>query len=259
MTASTTEIPSDTRLRLLQAAGEIFAQSGFRQATVRDIIERAGVNIAAVNYHFRDKQGLYVEVLRHWLGAAMDKYPSDGGLAADAPAQDRLREFVRSFFHRLMDEGVPAWHGKLMAREMADPTPGVIETIVDTHFRPHAQALFGIVDELLGGGAAEARVRLCAFSVVGQILFYRHCQATICRLAPQQKFAPADVAQIADHVTDFALAGMGIYRAEKNVKRGGRKAEIKVDRKRDLQNETRKRDPMGAKPPGTPGRSAKKY
>lgn len=199
---------ADTRGRLLQAAGEIFAETGYRQTTVRDIVERAGVNVAAVNYHFGDKLGLYTSVLRHWLGAAVDKYPADGGLPPEAPVEKRLRAFVRAFLFRLMDEGVPAWHGKLMAREMADPTPGVIEMLVETHFRANAQILFTLVGELLGRRATEERVRVCAFSVIGQCLFYRHCEPTIRLMAPQQTFGPAAVERIAEHISRFSLAGI---------------------------------------------------
>ena len=49
--------------RLLHAAGEVFAERGFRAATVRQITERAGVNLAAINYHFHDKGELYARAL----------------------------------------------------------------------------------------------------------------------------------------------------------------------------------------------------
>jgi AcrR family transcriptional regulator len=44
-----------TRDKILDAAGEVFAEHGFEGATIRAITERAGANVAAVNYHFRDK------------------------------------------------------------------------------------------------------------------------------------------------------------------------------------------------------------
>src|SRR5690348_14715618 len=109
MPASTPEILADTRERLLHAAGEIFAINGFRQTTIRDIVDRAGVNVAAVNYHFGDKLGLYTAVLQHWLGAAVEKYPVDGGVPPTAPAPQRLAAFIRAFFFRIMDDGAPAW------------------------------------------------------------------------------------------------------------------------------------------------------
>src|SRR6185503_13527137 len=59
-----------TRTRLIDAAGEMFAELGFHHTTVRKICQRAGANIAAVNYHFRDKTGLYTEVVRQSMRAA---------------------------------------------------------------------------------------------------------------------------------------------------------------------------------------------
>ncbi len=49
----------NTRDKILNAAGEVFAEYGFEGATIRSITERAEVNVAAVNYHFRDKAELY--------------------------------------------------------------------------------------------------------------------------------------------------------------------------------------------------------
>jgi len=63
----------DCRERILEAAGEIFADCGFRGATVRRICERAKVNVAAINYYFGGKEKLYTEVLRHWHDFAIKK------------------------------------------------------------------------------------------------------------------------------------------------------------------------------------------
>jgi len=53
------ERSADTRRRLLEAAVEVFAEDGFRNATIERICRRARANIAAAHYYFGDKQGLY--------------------------------------------------------------------------------------------------------------------------------------------------------------------------------------------------------
>ena len=197
----------ETRERLMTAAGEVFAEQGFRNATVREICQRAGANVASVNYHFGDKKALYAEVIRDAHRAAMSKYPSDFGLEPGATIEQRLFAFVRAFFFRIFDEGRPAWHGKLIAREIADPTDA-LNDIVDEGIRPHFMALRAIVTELLGGNPDPERLRYCAWSVVGQCLFYFHAQPIVRRLHPPQSFGPADIEALARHVTDFSLAGI---------------------------------------------------
>src|ERR687891_2210622 len=85
-----------TEKRLLEAAGEIFAEYGYRAATVRQICEKAGANIAAVNYYFGDKEGLYLAVLRSVPDAHAEKYPPQFGLTSDATPAEQLHAYVQS-------------------------------------------------------------------------------------------------------------------------------------------------------------------
>lgn len=197
-----------TRQRLVEAAGEIFAEQGFRQATVRDICARAGANVAAVNYHFGDKERLYSEVLRYAHGCAIEKYPPSMGLAADAPPEKRLHAFVLSFLYRLLDDGRPAWHAKIMSREMAEPT-AAMDVLVEEQIKPHFGYARQVVLELLGPKAAsEETARLCVQSLVGQCLFYHFGQPVARRLFPQRPTTMKDAPRIADHITRLTLAGI---------------------------------------------------
>jgi len=198
---------TDTRTRLLEIAGEVFAEQGFRSATIRDICSRAGANVAAVNYHFGDKEALYRDVLEHAHATALGRYPPDLGTTPTSSAEDRLRAFVRAFVLRLLDDGVPAWLGKLMAREMVEPT-GALDELVEKSLRPMFRRLVGIVGELAGPGADPAGVRLCAQSVVGQCIFYRHAHECLRRLGEDAESGRGKAEAIADHVARFSLAAI---------------------------------------------------
>ena len=61
---------------ILETAGEVFAEQGYRKATIRNICKRSGVNLAAINYYFGDKERLYLAVLKYYRELAIKKYPS---------------------------------------------------------------------------------------------------------------------------------------------------------------------------------------
>ncbi|MBL8875793.1 MAG: CerR family C-terminal domain-containing protein [Phycisphaerae bacterium] len=218
------EASPDTRARLIEAAGEEFAENGFAKATVRDICAKAAANIAAVNYHFRDKETLYLETLRHAHRYSIEHYPHHGGLASDAPAKDRLRAFVRAFLAKMLDADRPKWHGRLISREMTEPTPA-LTLIIEEGVRPQFAALCAIVHELapsLKGESLEAS----AASVIGQALHYHHCNSMIKRLYTERKDGfPFDLEFLTDHITRFSLAAFeSIERAagEKSKNRRGK-------------------------------------
>src|SRR6202020_3250974 len=84
-----------TRKKLLEVAGRVFAEHGYYAATVRDICAQAGSNVAAVNYHFRDKLGLYTAVLRQSVRASNVRVMQDA-FDQDAPAEQILRDVIRA-------------------------------------------------------------------------------------------------------------------------------------------------------------------
>jgi len=221
MATRTTDISQEkTRQRLVEAAGEVFAEQGFRQATVRDICARAGANVAAVNYHFGDKERLYSEVLRFAHGCAIEKYPPSMGLAADAPAEKRLHAFVLSFLYRLLDDGRTAWHAKIMSREMAEPTTAM-DVLVEEQVKPHFAYVRQVVLDLLGPKTPEEMARLYAQSVVGQCLFYHFGRPVTQRLFPQRVFGMKDAPRIADHITRLTLAGIREIAKGQQQQKGG--------------------------------------
>ncbi len=206
----------DTEKRLLDAAGEVFAEHGYRAATVRQICEKAGTNIAAVNYHFGDKEGLYMAVLRFVPKSYAEKHAADLSLSTPATAEQKLRAYVRSLLRRVFDKGRPGWHTKILAREMIEPTRA-LDMLVEEGGRPMHRELALIIRELLGPEASDKAVRLCTMSIVSQCVYYHHARPVIARLYPQQKYDRKEVEDIAEHITRFSL--LAVKGLSKEMKR----------------------------------------
>ncbi len=196
----------DTKQRLLVSAGEIFAEKGYEPASVREICQRAEANIAAVNYHFGEKRQLYVAAVRHaqCCQAADVPFPE---WPPEIPAAERLREFIRTMFERMLAENRPRWHLELMLRELARPTEACA-AVVDDYIRPMADTLRSILVDLLPAEMSEAERWLVGFSIVGQVLFY-YVHQPIIRLLMRDATEPPPVTALAEHVTRFTLAALG--------------------------------------------------
>ena len=205
----------ETEKRLLEAAGEIFAECGYRAATVRQICEKAGANLAAVNYHFGDKEGLYMAVLRSVPDAHAEKYPSNVGLKPKATAKQKLSAYVQSLLHRVFDEGHPGWHTKIIAREMIEPTRA-FDSLLEEFARPVHQELASIVRELLDPRTSDEAVRLCMLSVMSQCVYYYNARSVIRRLYPEQKYDAEDIERLADHITKFSLGALKEFSERKD-------------------------------------------
>src|SRR5688500_18362081 len=100
MAESPTKMTSDPRQRLLKAAEELFALRGYDGATVRDICDRAGMNVASVSYHFGDKERLYVEALKHAHVCSM-RGPPFPEPTPETPPAEKLRGFIEVMVARM--------------------------------------------------------------------------------------------------------------------------------------------------------------
>ena len=210
---------SDTQNRILEAAGEVFAEVGFRCATVRKICERAGVNVASINYHFRTKEQLYSEVLKYWHEFAIKKYPPLLGLGEDAPAKDQLRTFILSLLFRMLDKGKPAWFGKVMAREMTEPTRA-FDHMVNEVMRPLNRLLASIIKKIVGTSVGEETIRMCCASILSQCFYYYNTRV-IAPLFQRDMSEPEEIERVADHILRFSLKGLEHYSEAARINRKG--------------------------------------
>ncbi|MBI3829376.1 MAG: CerR family C-terminal domain-containing protein [Planctomycetes bacterium] len=220
-TANTTEQdPSRvTQHRLLNAGAEVFAEHGFQQASIREICRRAQANVAAVHYHYGDKEKLYEEVIRRQVGLMFERFPFKDALDASRPVEERLHAFLRAFFSRLLEVGNSGCIGRIVAREMLEQSV-VLDRLVKELIRPQQQLLAGIVREMLGPDAPEERVGACTRSILGQCIFYLHARPVIQRLYPELKDKLPEVEGLAEHVLRFSLSGLNGFKNDRSGKNG---------------------------------------
>ena len=198
--------------RLIEAAGEIFAEKGFRAATIREITCLAGANVAAVNYYFRDKEELYAAALRHAIQASVRQ---DVAIDESLPAEEQLHLFILERLKHLLDPARPKWHGQLMAREMSSPTRS-LDLLVRELIRPRIEIFGRIVSAIAGRGLPERRLAMLLLSVIGQCVYYRQSAPIIESLFPNLMKTPGVIMEIAQHIAAFSVAGIHACRRTKS-------------------------------------------
>jgi len=137
-----------TRLHILETAGQLFAERGFAESTSKEICTRAGTNMAAVNYHFGSRDGLYEAVLieAHRQLVSMDELVS----LASVPADPRLK--LRTFLTHLMEMGSQPkapWGFRVVLREALSPSPA-LPVMVRQAVLPKAKLIRGLIGGIMG-------------------------------------------------------------------------------------------------------------
>jgi len=202
-------VDADTRERLLSEGARLFAARGYAGVTVRAICRAAHANVAAVNYHFHGKRGLYDAVVQ----SAIDQMRATTATIIEAgqgQSPDRqLTTFIAIFLQRVtaMRDN---WIHQLMMRELNEPT-AALDLVVRRVIEPRMRYLGDVIGKLLGCRSSDPRVRRSVTSVQLQ------CLAAIDQRLPIHNVptTPAAVAELADHIARFSIGGITALRARR--------------------------------------------
>ena len=203
----------ETQRRLLAAGAKVFARDGFRRASIREICREARANLAAVRYHFQNKQGLYLEVLVRGHTELFRRQPMPVMEPGDDPAE-ALRNWLRWCLHAILSGRTQQPHlGKLMAQEMAEPTPA-FDDIFRVVGEPFVGELERLIRRVLAESATPALVTVLTHTVLGICLHYDRPREVF-RHMPSPPFAwSADIERLADQIYRFVIAGIRASVAE---------------------------------------------
>lgn len=196
----------DTRQRLLNTAGSVFAKKGFDATTIREICTGAEANIAAVNYHFGDKERLYIETVQ--AAACQQGPPPQFDWPAETPPEEKLRQLLQHMLAMMLDRDRPDWQIELMMRELARPTQACAE-LVRSYIGPMFSTLVSIVQEFLPAETPLLQSHLHAFSIVAQCLLYRYHRPIGRLLIGDEEYQRVfDLELLTDQILTFSVGGL---------------------------------------------------
>ncbi len=196
---------TNTPQRLLDAALDIFAEQGYQAATIQEIVKRAGTNIAAVNYHFRDKANFYVEVVLY--GCEKNGVSQPNFLQQNQAPEDQLFAFIQWFLRRGLQQSSDSLLDQIHMQELANPSP-VLDQIVEKLIRPVHIQLRQIITTLLPKATSEQELRFHCFSVIGQCNLYKFGQPVMTRLYPDFELDEDALRKLTEHIHRVSLAGI---------------------------------------------------
>jgi AcrR family transcriptional regulator len=194
-----------TKQHLLAVAGQVFAERGFADATSKEICNRAGVNMAAVNYHFGGRDQLYEAVLveaHHYLLKIEDMQTVMG---QPIPPEQKLGMVLGGIVRRAVGKHAH-WGAKVVLRELMAPTVHA-PVLVHKAIAPKAMLMLGLVSEIIGLPLGSPGLQRGLFFLMSP------CLGLL--MAPQEmreKLFPAineDPDAVAEDMVRYALAGLG--------------------------------------------------
>jgi AcrR family transcriptional regulator len=200
-----------TKERILDTAEILFAQKGYQAVSVREITSAAECNLAAVNYHFGNKENLYLEVFRsRWVPRAQclqegfRKYLASQESLSESAV---VRALAKAFVDGPLSDDERLRHSQLMTREMTQPTKAfehVAEQVIQPFFREVLERLSSVSSDKVG----EEEMLLNIFSIFAMVLHFNFARVAVSRLTGR-KYDPSFRAQLVEQITQFSLRGLG--------------------------------------------------
>jgi AcrR family transcriptional regulator len=196
-----------TRNLIIKAAVSLFAEKGFERSSVRDIVTKARVNQAAINYHFKGKEGLYSEVLK----IAFEQLTENGGVDAEElkslSREQALRRFVHHQLRPLLFQDEMSRYIRMFAWESAHPSK-VFRKFIATNTTSYLSAAVDIVRRFLPPNTQERTAICAAICLMGQCSVFVRNRDLFAqdpfRIAIDERF----VDELADLITRAAIGGL---------------------------------------------------
>ena len=194
----------ETRSRIINSACKVFAGKGYQTAKVADICQRAGANVAAVNYYFNDKATLYIEAWQHAFKKCSELALPD---ANGTSPEEQLRIHIHSLIQNFTDLGDRGQFTRLYLMELTNPT-GLIHNIWYEIIEPRRQILIEVIRNIIETKVDDETVFFCEMSIISQCRALMTTRISDMEYMLGQSLSPDLIMRLADHVSRFSLAGI---------------------------------------------------
>jgi AcrR family transcriptional regulator len=197
-----------TRANIIEAAGQLFAERGYAEATSKAICERARTNMAAVNYYFGSRDELYLALLREVHKRLMSMHFLQEIADSARSPEEKLRVFLDGLVSTVVDG--TSWHTRLWAREILAPSP-LLGQVMREQALPKFQLLSGIVSQITGLAPGTPALSCCVLSVIAPCLMLLVVDRNID--TPIRSLFQRPAAELAAQMHVLALHGLQAVRA----------------------------------------------
>ena len=203
---------NQTRERLLEKAEILFAQKGYHAVSVREITAAARCNMASVNYHFKNKKNLYIEVFRsRWVPREKliyDAFEKSVVSLEESIPELIIQSLVRAYIDGPLSDKAFKIHRQLIVRELNNPTEA-FELVADQTLRPLFKKLYSLFNNFALENVDEGNLSFDIMSIFGIILYFNYSRPMISRITGRPYDADFKT-RIIEHMVRFSLNGLSV-------------------------------------------------
>lgn len=204
-------IKPNTKQLLLDAAEVLFSERGYEAIGIREIVDRAGANLAAIKYHFGSKRDLYNETVRRLL----DRVHANGNIwdlisgpfENSTAAAGALGAFVGQHCYRVLEGGLSTSAARLFLMEAIWPSEAFDDVIAE-HFKPCMEKLETVIREI-NPRISEYEATTLAQNVMAPMAYQRIYRRIIDSMDSNGQPIEAHAIELAASISSFVIRGIG--------------------------------------------------
>lgn len=189
--------------RILEAAGELFASTGFAETTNKMIAAKAEVDLASINYHFGSRNGLYEAVLveAHHRLVSIDSLQRL--VSSDLPTRDKLRKLIEGLVQSAIRD--QSWHARVLSREMLSPSSH-LQVLQKKEIAGKLQSVLIVLSNITAIPVGDPALLRCLISVIAPCAMLLVVGRNVSPFADEIRRMPRQA--LVEHLYSFAIGGL---------------------------------------------------